>query len=230
MAAMCSLPGVMFYIVVYGAISGVLMRRLYKLKIMCFEDFRNFHHHEAGSVFMVFLDFMSLGGLPVLPGFLPKVVVLAMMGIAKKIGMFFLIVSSVISLFYYLKVAMVAGVGRGLNFYLVHKWRGSSSGKSVLKNYVLFRAGIYFLGIVGLIMLVGVMSFSSSILSMPSFQEGGPNGLATKNIDVFYGFYMRVVQSASSVVRHSPRKEVSLLKVVSGSLYDLPVPMNISYG
>lgn len=118
---MCSLPGVMFYMLVYGTIRGVLMRRLYKLKIMCFEDFRNFHHHEAGSVFMVFLDFMSLGGLPVLPGFLPKVVVLVIMGLSKKIGIFFLIVSSVIRLFYYLKVAIVAGVGRGLNFYLVHK-------------------------------------------------------------------------------------------------------------
>lgn len=56
---------------------------------------------------------------------------------------------------------------------------------------------------------------------MPSFQEGGPKCLVTK---------MNIIQSRRSVVRHSPRKEVSLLKVVSGSLYDLPVPMNISYG
>nr|YP_010393169.1 cytochrome b [Teredo bartschi]UPX89295.1 cytochrome b [Teredo bartschi] len=41
---------------------------------------------------------------------------------------------------------------------------------------------------------------------------------------------MDIVQSGKSVVRHSPRKEISLLKVVSGSLYDLPVPVNISYG
>nr|YP_010393168.1 NADH dehydrogenase subunit 2 [Teredo bartschi]UPX89294.1 NADH dehydrogenase subunit 2 [Teredo bartschi] len=158
MAAMCSLPSVMFYMFVYGVISGILMRRLYKLKIMCFEDFSNFHHHEAGSVFMVFLDFMSLGGLPVLPGFLPKVVVLIMMGLSKKIGMFFLIISSVISLFYYLKVAMVAGVGSGLNYYLVHKWSGSLSKGSMFKKYIILNAGLYFIGMVGLLVLVGVMS------------------------------------------------------------------------
>lgn len=64
---------------------------------------------------------------------------------------------------------------------------------------------------------------------MPSFQEGGPKCLVTK-ISIIYVVLMDIVQSGKSVVRHSPRKEVSLLKVVSGSLYDLPVPMNISYG
>lgn len=32
----------------------------------------------------------------------------------------------------------------------------------------------------GLLTFVGVLSFSSSILSIPSFQEGGPDVLATK--------------------------------------------------
>nr|YP_010393084.1 NADH dehydrogenase subunit 2 [Bankia gouldi]UPX89066.1 NADH dehydrogenase subunit 2 [Bankia gouldi] len=157
MAAMSSLSSVMFYMVVYGLISGVLMRRLYKLKVMCFEDFSNSHHRESGSVFMVFMDFLSLGGLPVLPGFLPKVVVLMVMGFSHPYVLIFLIMSSVISLFYYLKVAMVAGVGSGINFYLTHKWSGSLSSGSALKNYMFCNFFLYFMGMVGLLTLVSVV-------------------------------------------------------------------------
>nr|UPX89138.1 NADH dehydrogenase subunit 2 [Bankia sp. TBF03] len=157
MASMCSMSGVMFYMFVYGAISGVLMRRLYKVKVMCFEDFSNFHHHESGSLFMVFMDFMSLGGLPVLPGFLPKIVVLMLLGFSHPFVLFFLILSSVISLFYYLKVAMVAGVGSGLNYYLIHKWAGSLARGAALKNYLLSNSALYFGGMVGLISLVSVV-------------------------------------------------------------------------
>nr|UXF59412.1 NADH dehydrogenase subunit 2 [Dicyathifer mannii] len=118
LASLLGVYGVMFYIFVYSMVSGSLMYRLYCSKVMCFEDFSNLNHRGSEQFFLIFVDFLSLAGIPTLPGFLPKLVVLVMVGMTYPLSLFLLIFSSLLSLFYYLKVALIAGVGSGVNGYL----------------------------------------------------------------------------------------------------------------
>lgn len=121
MACFTGLGSVLFYLGVYGVIRGVLMGRLQMAKLICYEDLRNTHLNRGRSLFMVFIDFMSLGGVPVLPGFIPKVVVLILLGTGHLPVVACLILASILRLYYYLKVAIVAGVGTGLNHYVTQK-------------------------------------------------------------------------------------------------------------
>nr|YP_010393144.1 NADH dehydrogenase subunit 2 [Neoteredo reynei]UPX89270.1 NADH dehydrogenase subunit 2 [Neoteredo reynei] len=156
MACFTGLGSVLFYLGVYGVISGVLMGRLQMAKLMCYEDLSNTHLNSGSSLFMVFIDFMSLGGVPVLPGFIPKVVVLILLGTGHLPVVACLILASILSLYYYLKVAMVAGVGTGLNHYVTQKWGGTLR-KIKASVYVWWSMFLYATGFSGLLVLVGVV-------------------------------------------------------------------------
>lgn len=77
MAAMAPFGVMVTYLVVYRVVRGTLMYRLFLSKLMCFVDFCNIRHHRVRSLYLIFMDFVSLAGLPPLPGFVPKVVVLS---------------------------------------------------------------------------------------------------------------------------------------------------------
>lgn len=152
---------VLFYILVYGIVRGFIMVRLYLMKFMCFEDFSNIHIDRGGSLFVIFADFISLGGLPVLPGFIPKVVVLTVIGVDHIFLVLCLLFASVIRLYYYLKVGIAVGVGAGMNFYLTRK-RTQIANAIKAKWYVFWRGVFYILGFGGLVALIGIVGFSES--------------------------------------------------------------------
>nr|YP_010393132.1 NADH dehydrogenase subunit 2 [Lithoredo abatanica]UPX89234.1 NADH dehydrogenase subunit 2 [Lithoredo abatanica]UPX89246.1 NADH dehydrogenase subunit 2 [Lithoredo abatanica] len=153
LASLLGVGAVMFYLVVYALVSGSLMYRLHETKVMCFEDFCNLDHQNGTRFFMIFVDFLSLSGLPSLPGFLPKCMVLMLVGLSHPVTVFCLILSSLLSLYYYLKVAFVAVVGVGVNQFL---FRYSTGGLFGWFYSFVFRWNsiVYVVGLVGLVFLV----------------------------------------------------------------------------
>lgn len=119
MATMAPFRVVLVYLVIYGVVSGTLMYRLFSSKLICFVDFCNIRHDKVGSLYLIFMDFVSLAGLPPLPGFVPKVVVLSFLWPVFSFGLAILIGASLLSLYYYLTAATVAAVGSGINRYVV---------------------------------------------------------------------------------------------------------------
>nr|YP_010393180.1 NADH dehydrogenase subunit 2 [Teredothyra matocotana]UPX89342.1 NADH dehydrogenase subunit 2 [Teredothyra matocotana] len=140
LSSLVGLSVVVFYLVVYSIISGGLMYRMYSCKVMCLEDFCNMSYYNYFGFYIIFIDFVSLAGLPGLPGFLPKCVTVFMIGGDHGLSLVFLLFSSALSLFYYLKVGAVGAIGSGVNHYLIFnsdRW-SSMSGSGYLKWNVLF--------------------------------------------------------------------------------------------
>nr|UPX89222.1 NADH dehydrogenase subunit 2 [Kuphus sp. PMS-3700M] len=147
MATMAPFSVVLVYLVIYGVVSGTLMYRLFSSKLMCFVDFCNISHDKVGSLYLIFMDFVSLAGLPPLPGFVPKVVVLSFLWPVFSFGLAMLIGASLLSLYYYLTAATVAAVGSGINSYVVIS-AAKGKGKFDLSwvwNGSLLLAGLVFL-------------------------------------------------------------------------------------
>nr|YP_010393156.1 NADH dehydrogenase subunit 2 [Nototeredo knoxi]UPX89282.1 NADH dehydrogenase subunit 2 [Nototeredo knoxi] len=155
-AALIGVGCVLYYIVIYGLIVGSLMYRLYTTKVSSFEDFSNAPYHGSHGLFAIFADLMSLAGVPVLPGFLAKFMVLVMAGPSYPLTVYFLILSSMLSLYYYMKIAVVASVGAGVNHYLTHKW-GKLKLLWKIKMYLLLNFLFYAGGLMALMTFVAVV-------------------------------------------------------------------------
>nr|YP_010393026.1 NADH dehydrogenase subunit 2 [Xylophaga dorsalis]UPX88888.1 NADH dehydrogenase subunit 2 [Xylophaga dorsalis] len=115
--SMVSLSGVAVYFMVYSVVLGLLILKLFNLNIYSYLDISK--KIKSKTLFPVFLDFISLAGVPPFLGSIPKILVILLCFKSFPIGVFFLIFSSMISLYYYLSVVISLGVGLGSSFFLM---------------------------------------------------------------------------------------------------------------
>nr|YP_010393013.1 NADH dehydrogenase subunit 2 [Xylonora corona]UPX88875.1 NADH dehydrogenase subunit 2 [Xylonora corona] len=104
-----SVLGLVFYVIIYSVVLGQLMKNLFSSKIFSLLDFNGAKIPSSGSSALVFMDFISLAGVPPLLGSLPKIVSVLLCWEEFWVGVIVLIGCSMMSLFYYLSVIVIAG-------------------------------------------------------------------------------------------------------------------------
>jgi len=114
-----SLSGVVVYFIVYRVVLGLLILKLFNLNIYRYLDISK--KIKSKTLFPVFLDFISLAGVPPFLGSIPKILVILLCFKRFPVGVFFLIFSSIIRLYYYLRVVISLGVGLGSSFFLIQR-------------------------------------------------------------------------------------------------------------
>lgn len=99
----------LFYFLIYSFLSFRL--------IFIFNSFKLFHINQTFSIFnnspilkfRIFTTFLSLGGLPPFIGFLPKwILINSLISINQLFMLFFLIITALITLFFYLRISYSA--------------------------------------------------------------------------------------------------------------------------
>nr|YP_010242188.1 NADH dehydrogenase subunit 2 [Notostomus gibbosus]QTI83228.1 NADH dehydrogenase subunit 2 [Notostomus gibbosus] len=97
------------YFMVYAAVSSSIVLILQSQQIFHFSQLSNHNFKTSSLKLTSFIAFLSLGGLPPFLGFIPKWLVIQELASAKAfIWLLFLLASALITLFYYLRIALTS--------------------------------------------------------------------------------------------------------------------------
>nr|YP_009689604.1 NADH dehydrogenase subunit 2 [Coquillettidia chrysonotum]QEE94281.1 NADH dehydrogenase subunit 2 [Coquillettidia chrysonotum] len=94
------------YFILYSFLSFSILLTFNNFNLFYFNQIFNFNMMNSNLIFFIFLNFLSLGGLPPFLGFLPKWLIIQ--NLIENNQMFLLIISiifSLITLFYYLRLS-----------------------------------------------------------------------------------------------------------------------------
>lgn len=112
---MFSLIRVIVYLFLYSVVVGVLILRLYRAKVYRFLDFSNIIGSDKRCLFYIYLDFVSLAGIPPFMGGVPKIFSIFTLWAQFPQAVVLLIVCSIVRFFYYLRVIISTSVMVGIN-------------------------------------------------------------------------------------------------------------------
>nr|QFQ01383.1 NADH dehydrogenase subunit 2 [Alvinocaris kexueae] len=97
----------MTYFLVYSAVSSSIVLILHSQQIFHFNQLSNYNFKTPSIKMITLISFLSLGGLPPFLGFIPKWLIIQELSNNKAfIWLFILLVSALITLFYYLRVTL----------------------------------------------------------------------------------------------------------------------------
>nr|YP_010393047.1 NADH dehydrogenase subunit 2 [Xylophaga washingtona]UPX88945.1 NADH dehydrogenase subunit 2 [Xylophaga washingtona]UPX88957.1 NADH dehydrogenase subunit 2 [Xylophaga washingtona] len=139
--------GCILYLFVYGVVLGFLIKNLFSFGIHSMLDFNGFWAPSSSGFFLVFLDFISLGGVPPFLGSFPKVLTILLCWKVFPFGVAVLILCSMVSLYYYLSVSIAAAVGMGINLSFIKE-----GGLGILEK----RSSLFVSTFTGVSFIVGV--------------------------------------------------------------------------
>nr|YP_010155757.1 NADH dehydrogenase subunit 2 [Conwentzia sinica]QQY84948.1 NADH dehydrogenase subunit 2 [Conwentzia sinica] len=110
-----------FYIVIYTMILGLMSTTFYLINSFYLNQLM-FSFKNVLIKFFIFTNFLSLGGLPPFLGFLPKWMVLENYLMGSPILMVFMVMMTIISLNYYLRMMFFSFTINNMNLNLISKF------------------------------------------------------------------------------------------------------------
>nr|QBF01244.1 NADH dehydrogenase subunit 2 [Stegana sp. 1898 JL-2019] len=142
----------MIYFLMYSFLSFILTFMFNNFKIFHFNQMFSLFFNSKILKFILFMNFLSLGGLPPFLGFLPKWLVIQQLSLENQYFMLMiLIMSTLITLFFYLRICYSAFM---LNYY-ENNWVNNIQSKNLIYNTYLIMS---FFSIFGL-MLISILYF-----------------------------------------------------------------------
>nr|YP_010049523.1 NADH dehydrogenase subunit 2 [Mirocaris indica]QPL15858.1 NADH dehydrogenase subunit 2 [Mirocaris indica] len=97
----------MTYFLVYALISSSIALIMHSQQIYHFNQLSSHNFKTSATKLITFISFLSLGGLPPFLGFIPKWLVIQELSNSKAfVWLLFLLISALITLFYYLRVTL----------------------------------------------------------------------------------------------------------------------------
>nr|YP_009020605.1 NADH dehydrogenase subunit 2 [Neocaridina denticulata]AFN42869.1 NADH dehydrogenase subunit 2 [Neocaridina denticulata] len=95
------------YFLVYAVVSSSVMFILHTYQIFHFNQLSSFAAHSKPIILTLFLSLLSMGGMPPLTGFFPKWLIIQQFIFSKSIiWLSFLLMSALLTLFFYLRIAI----------------------------------------------------------------------------------------------------------------------------
>nr|ATV91644.1 NADH dehydrogenase subunit 2 [Stegana wuyishanensis]ATV91645.1 NADH dehydrogenase subunit 2 [Stegana wuyishanensis] len=142
----------LIYFLMYSFLSFVLTFMFNNFKIFHFNQMFSLFFNSKTLKFILFMNFLSLGGLPPFLGFLPKWLVIQQLSLENQYFMLMILVmSTLITLFFYLRICYSAFM---LNYY-ENNWLINMQMKTMSYNAYLFMS---FFSIFGL-SLISILYF-----------------------------------------------------------------------
>nr|QBF01245.1 NADH dehydrogenase subunit 2 [Stegana sp. 1955 JL-2019] len=142
----------LIYFLMYSFLSFILTFMFNNFKIFHFNQMFSLFFNSKILKFILFMNFLSLGGLPPFLGFLPKWLVIQQLSLENQYFMLMILVmSTLITLFFYLRICYSAFM---LN-YFENNWMNNIQLKNITYNIYLI---LSFFSIFGL-MLISILYF-----------------------------------------------------------------------
>nr|YP_010956301.1 NADH dehydrogenase subunit 2 [Troglocarcinus corallicola]WMY25265.1 NADH dehydrogenase subunit 2 [Troglocarcinus corallicola] len=95
----------LLYFIIYSVMLSTIIMMFFKLNVFMFSSLIQFYHNNSYHFILIIMNLLSLGGLPPLVGFVPKwLLIQLMMNYYLIIPMLMLLFSSLITLYFYLRI------------------------------------------------------------------------------------------------------------------------------
>nr|UQS75803.1 NADH dehydrogenase subunit 2 [Bombylius sp.] len=125
----------MMYFIMYSFLSSTLILMFNLFKMFHFNQLFNSFFSSKMLKFTLFMNLLSLGGLPPFLGFLPKWLIIQHLSINNQLVMIsFMVILTLITLFFYIRMAFSAFM---LNYYENNWFTNSNNNNSIMTIYMI---------------------------------------------------------------------------------------------
>nr|YP_002229139.1 NADH dehydrogenase subunit 2 [Ascaloptynx appendiculata]ACH89988.1 NADH dehydrogenase subunit 2 [Ascaloptynx appendiculata] len=123
------------YFLFYSILSLSIIQMFYQMNIFFFKQIFSSYNNFPLIKFLLFCNFLSLGGLPPFTGFLPKWIIIQNLSITNPALIFMMVMLTLITLFYYIRLAYSAFMMQSTDLYWNNLWISKFSKTSIVLNF-----------------------------------------------------------------------------------------------